>query len=121
MSSTIAIGHVTEKNHISFNNRSEATSAWLGLATMGVPSALWSGADGWLPNTKTTAWEKHDGLVDYSLVPDLMITKTPVGLQISSLAMQCECAASESNVWKVVSEIVSEYRERMESDCWEVA
>lgn len=120
MTSTVAIGYVTENNQISFDNRKDAIAAWLGLATMGIPSALWSGADGWLPNTKTVAWEKHDGLVDYSLVPDLEITKTPVGFRINSMAMRCECAASENNVWKVVFEIIKEFRDRMESGCWDV-
>lgn len=120
MTSTVAIGYVGDKNQIVFANRAEATDAWLGLATMGVPAALWAGADGWLPNTKTVSWNKRDGLVNYSVVPDLDIKQTPVGFQINSMAMRCECAASESNVWKVVFEIIKEFRDRMESGCWDV-
>jgi len=120
MASTVAIGFVGDGNELAFESYKAAVSAWLGLATMGVPAALWSGADGWLPNTKSTAWEKKDGLVDYALVPDLEIVKTPVGYQVRSLAMRCECAASENNLWKVVFEIIKEFRERMDADCWEV-
>lgn len=117
--SIISIGHVSHKATVAFETYEEATNAWLLLASMSIPAALLSGADGWMPNTKTTAWSKPTGL-NWN-IPDITLIETPVGYNIESAAMRCEVCATKDGVWKVVAELISEYIDRVESDCWEVA
>jgi hypothetical protein len=118
-SPTISIGHVSQNNKVQFANYKEATTAWLVLASMGIPAALDGGLDGWLPNTSTSSWRKDTGLD--SNIPDISLTRTNTGFKIESAAMHCEVPATEENVWEVVTSIVVEYMDRVESGCWEVA
>jgi hypothetical protein len=116
----LMIGHVSENNTIRLESYQEATNAWLVLASMNIPAALNAGADGWYPNTETTAWGQETGL-DYGRIPDLKITETDSGFRIESQSMMCEIPASAKKLWSKVHGIITEYMDRVDSGCWEVA
>lgn len=116
----VSIGHVSDQNTVTFSSHQEATQAWLMLASMGVPAALCAGADGWYPNNLTTAWRKPVEM-DFSIVPDITLKLEGDSYLIESCAMRCEFRRAEPEVWKLIAEIIREYRDRIEADCWEVA
>ena len=104
-----------------FEDYEQATTAWLMLSTMHVPASLDAGADGWVPNTQTIAW--RDQICpgeDWTLIPDMMIAQHGKGYLITSSAMRCEITAKADSLWETVFEIITEYRDRVESGCWEV-
>jgi hypothetical protein len=110
----VSVGPVLDGAKVSLPSRHEATNAWLLLASMRIPAAIFSGADGgWLPNTKSTAWGKQTGL-DWN-IPDINITEAPPGYKVKSEAMGCEFSATMRDVWKSVAALITAYLDRVET------
>jgi hypothetical protein len=115
----LSIGHDTNKARVLFATKATATNAWLLLASIGIPAALFHGGDGWYPNNMTTAWHKPTGL-EWN-IPDIKLTQTQVGYKIESEVMRCEFVTTKCDVWEQIAALITEYMDRVEADCWEVA
>ncbi len=115
----VRIGSVSPKfknNAIRFQDTHTATKAWLMLASMQIPAFLDAGADGWYPNTKTTAWGKS-GVMDYSIVPDIeLLDKTEHGVMIYSQWMRCEFPVGHEKLFDTIAGLIREWRDIIESE-----
>lgn len=109
----VSVGPVPDGAKVSLPSRHEATNAWLLLASICIPAAIFNEADGWLSNANTTAWGKQTGL-DWN-IPDINITEAPPGYKVKSEAMGCEFSATTRDVWKSVAALITAYLDRVET------